>query len=267
MMKEQIPLVRFENVTYVNEQKNIAVFDINFQLMKGDNIVFLGPEGCGNNLILQLITRKIKPNNGIVCFNGKNISQMSEDEIVILRSQIGFIPVEFGLINNYSVVDNIILPLKYHTKLKEHEMIKKAEFFMKKYHIMHKKNARPQELTHSEKLRTAFIRALIMDAQLILMEDPLFSQCPLATSQMIKLAEEDFQKRHLSFILTSFFPDFFREYTDHYILIYKGEIVFDGDKELWEESDNEYVVQYRNKNISGPMESFYSGIHKESVVK
>ena len=148
-MNEQVPLVEFQNVTYINKQRTVAVFDISFKLMTGDNFVFLGPEGCGKGLILQLITRQIVANSGIIFFNGKNVLSMTEDEVVILRSQIGFIPIQFGLINNYSVLNNIILPLKYHTNLEESKMIEKANLFMDKYQIIHKKDARPQELTHS----------------------------------------------------------------------------------------------------------------------
>ena len=251
-------LLEFQNVHIVDKQLNQTLSNISFSLNPGDNLIILGPEGSGKVLLLDLITGKRKPEKGRVTFLGEDIHKKGEDALSIYHSCLGFISYNFGLVNNLNVLENVLLPLRYHSRISDALLKERAMVFLKRYNLEKKALSRPQRLSHSENLRVAFVRAIIAQPMLILMDHALASQCPIALAKFIEIAEEDLEKNHISFLLTTFEHSVFQKYAQKYILLYDGEIVFQGMADDIQNSENKYLQQYLNHPLNGPMTPFDS---------
>ena len=256
----KFPFVEFSDVSIIDEHHGKSLSKLNFTLEKGENLVILGPEGCGKDLILDLLIGKRAPDTGTVRVNNEIIHDKDQDSLETYRSKVGYVSFNYGLINNLTVLENILLPLRYHTRMSEEDLIEKAMTFLLKYRIDHKSNQRPQMLTYNETLRIAFIRALITDPELLLLDNALGGQCPLGLAKFMELAHVDIEAHHGSFILATFEAGYFYNYADRFMLLYKGENVFDGPVEELTAAANPYVRQYLYDRLKGPMDSFHEGL-------
>lgn len=253
-------IVRFDEVSLYYPGAGTRIHRLSFTLEKGQNLVILGPEGAGKNMVLDILIGKAFPDSGEVYVDGKKLTRMEGRDLAEYRKKLGYLSYNFGLINNLSVQENILLPLRYHTNYNEETLQEIAIDFLARYHLIVKRNMRPQFLTYNEALRLIFIRALIRNPDLILMDNALGGQCPLGLAKFMELAEGDIEKHHGSFILASFDPGQFYRYADRFMLLYNGEIVFDGTPEELKTTDNPFVRQYLYHPLEGPMKHFFEPI-------
>ena len=248
-------LLEFRNVS-VKRPGGTQLVNLNLSIGQGENVVVLGPEGSGKDLFSDLVTCKIKPDQGEVFFLGQNIHEKEGDELETYRSCIAYVSYNFGLINNLSIIDNVILPLRYHTSLSETELVKRAESFLQRFQLMHVRDLRPQMVRHSEALRAAFARAMILQPMLVFIDHAFASQCPIALSKFLDSAREEFADKQITFLMTSFEYGYFHRHTQRYLLLYEGQVVFRGSREDLERAENPYIRQFTQTPLEGPMQSF-----------
>lgn|GEM_PF-207305 len=243
-------ILSLTGVSYNDETKMEKVEDISFDLECGKNLVIFGPEKSGKDFILPLITGKIKPDSGNVILANRSVSEARKNELEEIRKSIGYVTGRSGLINNLSVRENILLPLRYHTQMPEEEMLEKADSLIRQYGLKKRENDRPQKLIASEILRVVFARALILKPALILADNAFDGHCPLSLAHFLEIAEKDIVKDNISFIISTYMPTVASGYGNRFLMLYEGKIVFDGNS-LY--TSNAYVEQYLRHPLSGPM--------------
>jgi ABC-type transporter Mla maintaining outer membrane lipid asymmetry ATPase subunit MlaF len=249
-------VLRFENVWYSNEASKDHIDNVSFTLKRGEGLLISGPEGSGKSQLMALIIAKNIPKSGQVFHDGVNLNLQSEDEMEKLRFSIGYVTKTSGLINNLSVMENIILPLRYHTALKDDELFAAADLWLERYELKHKEKARPVALSDSEAIRTALIRALIVDPRIILLDGIIDGVCPLASRRMLELMFQDIQMRGISYVISTYHPAIFEGRDMQFILLYRGEVVFQGSLADIKMADNVFLDQYRALKTEGPMRCF-----------
>ncbi len=171
-------IVSLNNVTkiyYTNEHKTAGVKSVDLDISKGEMLLILGPSGSGKTTLLTLIAGLIKPSNGKVNLFGKNIEEYSNGDLQKLRAEkIGFVFQTFLLIDSLSVIENIMLVQKFLKKDKL-EAFEKSYLLLKQFGIEHLAKKSPHKLSQGEKQRTALVRAIANDAELILADEPTAS--------------------------------------------------------------------------------------------
>lgn len=249
-------VLRFENVWYSTELSGDHVDNVSFALKRGEGILISGPEGSGKSLIMSLILAKNLPNSGQIYHHGTNLSFHKEEDMERLRFSVGYVTKTSGLINNLSVMENIILPLRYHTALKDDELFAAADLWLERYELSHKQKARPVALSDSEAMRTALIRALIVDPKILLLDGVIDGVCPIASRRMLELMFEDINMRGISYVISSYHPVIFEGRNMQFVLLYRGEVVFQGALADINSADNMFLDQYRALKTTGPMRPF-----------
>lgn len=253
-MPEEV--LRFEAVWYASDTSKDHVDNVSFGLNRGEGMVISGPEGSGKSQLMNLIMAKSYPKSGRIFYNGSNIHVQQDLEIERLRFSIGYVSQTAGLINNLSVLENIILPLRYHTELKDEELFAAAEFWIDRYELAHKMNSRPVGLSTSETIRTALIRALIVEPRIVLLDAVLDGICPLAAQKIWDLVFEDITLRGMTYIISTYHPASFAKRDLQFMLLYRGEVVFQGRTADIMKAGNVFLEQYKNLSPVGPMSSF-----------
>ncbi|MGL5821613.1 MAG: ABC transporter ATP-binding protein [Sarcina sp.] len=168
-------ICRLENVekNYVSKKyTNTVLKDINLTINKGDFLGVLGPSGSGKTTLLNIAGCLDNPSEVNVYIDGRNITKMKDKEVSKLRGNfIGFIVQDYALIREYTVYENVVLPLSY-SNVKKQNQREKAEFILKRVGLLEKINSYPEELSGGQCQRVAIARALINDPSLILADEP-----------------------------------------------------------------------------------------------
>ena len=154
-----------------NERKIFENFS--FTISKGDMVAIMGKSGSGKTTLLNIIGGLESIDKGTYLFNGKDVSRFSEKELLkFRRNNISFIFQNFALINEYSVMDNILLPLKYRYRNIDKEKLASARELLDKLDIAYVCDQKIDNLSGGEKQRIAIARSLISNTNVILADEP-----------------------------------------------------------------------------------------------
>lgn len=149
-----------------------ALSDINFSVEEGEYVAIMGESGSGKTTLLNILAALDKPTSGTVLLNGKNIVSINGKEIAAFRrDNLGFIFQDFNLLDNFSLKDNILLPLVLE-QVPPEEMEPRLMPVAKKLGIHDILQKYPYEVSGGQKQRAAAARALITKPQLILGDEP-----------------------------------------------------------------------------------------------
>lgn len=154
-----------------NERKLFE--DFSFKISKGDMVAIMGKSGSGKTTLLNIIGGLESIDKGVYLFNGKDVSKFSEKELLdFRRKNISYIFQNFALINEYSIMDNILLPLRYRYNNVNKKTINNARELLKKLDIAYVENQKIENLSGGEKQRIAIARSLISNTNVILADEP-----------------------------------------------------------------------------------------------
>ncbi|UAA37219.1 ABC transporter ATP-binding protein [Paraneptunicella aestuarii] len=154
------------------EVQTAAVSDLDLQIQRGDFVAIMGPSGCGKSSLLNILGMLDSSTSGSYIFDGEDISNYSEDQLSTIRKKnIGFVFQSFNLIDELTIRENIELPLLYQ-KLPASEITCRVNAVLEKLNISHRANHRPYQLSGGQQQRVAVARALVIDPQVILADEP-----------------------------------------------------------------------------------------------
>lgn len=189
---------------YYNSADNLckAVDGITLHINKGEFVSIIGKSGAGKSTLLHLIGGIDTPTSGNIFIDNQDISLFSDSQKACFRrNKIGFIFQNFALINKYSVLENILIPLSF-TKLKEKEKKERATKLLKDLGIADLANKIVYKLSGGEKQRVAIGRALINNPDIILADEPTGSLDSTNTEYMMKILKEMNNKGKIIILIT-----------------------------------------------------------------
>jgi lipoprotein-releasing system ATP-binding protein len=157
-------------------QKDDVVIDVlkgvDFTADRGEFITIMGPSGAGKSTFLHIVGTLDKPTEGKILFDGQDIMTLSEDEESRFRNEkVGFIFQFYHLLQDFNVIENIMMPLLIR-RVKPAQAHAKAQAFLETVELTHRRNHKPGELSGGEQQRVAIARALINEPQVILADEP-----------------------------------------------------------------------------------------------
>lgn len=149
-----------------------ALKGVSFKVEQGEFISIMGPSGSGKSTCMNMIGCLDTPTSGIVKIDGKETAKMTETELAVLRNKtIGFVFQQYHLIPSMTVIENVMLPLKY-KRTDRRERLALAKAALEKVGLQERENHRPNELSGGQKQRVAIARAIIAEPKIILADEP-----------------------------------------------------------------------------------------------
>ena len=195
-------IVKVENLKKIygkNESKVIALNDISFSVEEGEFIAIIGPSGSGKSTLLHIIAGLENPTEGKVYFYDKNIFEMSEKNLTILRRQkIGIIYQFYNLIPTLSVEENILLPLKFDKKKIDYDKFNQIINFLD---LTNRKNHLPNELSGGQQQKVAIGRALMINPTIILADEPTGNLDSKSSNEVIQLLKKSNKEYNQTIII------------------------------------------------------------------
>lgn len=153
-------------------QKREALHDINIDISKGEIIAITGPSGSGKSTLLHILGCLDMPTTGKYLLDGEDISKLSPPELAWIRNhKIGFIFQDFDLLEHLTALENVRLPMIY-GGISSKESMQKSEYLLEQMGLASRRHLYPAQLSGGQQQRTAIARALSMNPQLILADEP-----------------------------------------------------------------------------------------------
>lgn len=171
-MSSAVRLIEVSHIYDVNPPVR-ALINVNLSISAGEYVALVGPSGCGKSTLLQLVGLLDRPTSGTIEVLGTDSSSMSDRRASHFRAeQIAFVFQAFHLIPNKSLLENVVLPLKYSTTFAPHERAARALHCLERVGLANRASALPLQLSGGEQQRVAFARALAPAPRLLLCDEP-----------------------------------------------------------------------------------------------
>lgn len=156
----------------IGDTKIYALRDVSFQIKQGEFVSIMGPSGSGKSTCMNMIGCLDKPSSGTVKIDGKETALMNENELAVLRNKtVGFVFQQYFLLPSMSVLENVMLPLRY-AGIPHAQRMQTATEALKKVGLENRMNHRPHELSGGQKQRVAIARATVTCPKIILADEP-----------------------------------------------------------------------------------------------
>ncbi|MEQ8314776.1 MAG: ABC transporter ATP-binding protein [Gammaproteobacteria bacterium] len=168
-------MIKLKNLSKVYRtayMETTALHDINIHIAKGEFVAVMGPSGCGKSTLLNVVGMIDNPSSGEYWFDGTEVGQSSENELVDVRKEnIGFIFQNFNLIDDLTVAENVDLPLLYLGVPKKERQARVQEA-LELVGLEARARHKPQELSGGQQQRVAVARSVVSEPKLILADEP-----------------------------------------------------------------------------------------------
>lgn len=179
-----------------------ALKSINFTVEAGEYIAIMGESGSGKTTLLNILALLDRPSSGNVILMGKDLQEIKDSEMARFRREnLGFVFQDFNLLDNFTVKENILLPLVLSDEkisVMEEKLLKTA----KKLNISDLLNKYPYEISGGQKQRTAIARALISDPKILLADEPTGALDSNSTRELLKVFKDLNQDRETILMVT-----------------------------------------------------------------
>jgi polar amino acid transport system ATP-binding protein len=223
-----------------------ALNGIDLKVSQGETVVIMGPSGCGKSTLIRCVNRLTEPDEGTIRFQDQIISELSLTELLKTRQKIGFVFQHFNLIRRLSVLDNVSMPLRLHG-MEPGEAEQRAEIALGKVGLAHKLEDIPEELSGGEQQRVGIARALALEPEIMLWDEPTASLDPILVGEVIEVMEELVREGKTTMIIVTHELYFARRAADRIVFMDKGRIVESGTpEEVLEHPESEIGRKYHN---------------------
>jgi len=241
---------------------------VNLTVYRGETFVLMGGSGCGKSTLLRHMIGSHKPDSGKVFLLGKDISELEEDGMDVVRKRIGMLFQSAALFDSMTVGENVSLPLKEHTKLDEDVIKIVVKMKLELVGLRGFEHLMPSQLSGGMKKRVGLARAIAMDPEIVFYDEPTAGLDPIVAGVIDKLIMDLTKKLSItSIVVTHDMASVFR-IADRIAMLHQGRIVTQGTKEEIDRSDNELVKQFVKGDSDGPVKFFKeSGDYLKDLIK
>ncbi|WP_434456838.1 ABC transporter ATP-binding protein [Stutzerimonas urumqiensis] len=252
MMSTNPYAVELKGVTFRRGERTI--FDaIDLRIPRGRITAIMGPSGSGKTTLLRLIGAQLKPLSGEVWVADRNLPTLSRTELFDLRKQMGVLFQSGALFTDLDVFENVAFPLRVHTDLPD-EMIR--DIVLMKLQAVGLRGAvelMPDELSGGMRRRVALARAIALDPQILMYDEPFAGQDPVAMGVLVRLIRLLNDALGITSIVVSHDLAETASIADYIYIVGDGQVLAQGTPDELMQSDNPRVQQFMKGTADGPI--------------
>lgn len=250
------PIIKVSGLQY--RAGGRPIFDgVDLEVRQGRVTAIMGPSGTGKTTLLRLITGQVSPDRGQVQVFGQNVNDLHKRELYALRRRMGMLFQNGALLTDLSVFENVAFPVREHARLPERVL---RQLVLTKLHAVGLRGAAhlmPTELSGGMARRVALARAIVMDPELLIYDEPFVGLDPISMSVIVRLIRELNDTLGITSIVVSHDVDELASIAHHSYLLSGGKVVAEGSPEELRDSPLEVVRQFMSGQADGPVPFHY----------
>jgi phospholipid/cholesterol/gamma-HCH transport system ATP-binding protein len=230
-----------------------VLVDMSVEIARGESVVIVGGSGTGKSVTLKHIIGLLKPDSGDVFIDGQDIVHMPPVELNRFRRRFGMAFQEGALFDSMSVFENIAFPLRRHTKMSEDEIQARVEECLEEVHLHGVDDKRPSELSGGMRRRVGFARAISLQPEILLFDEPTTGLDPVISDVIAELIREMDVKLNTTTVTITHDMKVAFKIADRVAMLYRGHIIEDGTPEQFQASKSPIVQQFIEGRAEGPL--------------
>ena len=227
--------------------------DITLDIPKGKITLMLGPSGTGKSVFLKHLVGLLKPDRGEIWIDGKNVPALSEKELYEVRRKFGVLFQDGALFGSMNIYDNVAFPLREHTKKKESEVNDVVMEKLKMVGLVGAEKKLPGEISGGMKKRAGLARALVLDPEIVLFDEPDSGLDPVRTAFLNELTMDLNKQLEATFIVVTHDIATAKQVADYIGMLYRRNLVRFGPAREMFTSDIPVVRQFLSGDTEGPI--------------
>lgn len=235
------------------------VYDgLSLTVPKGKVVAVMGPSGIGKTTLLRLIGGQLKPSSGSIKVAGEEVPQLKRDALYQLRKRMSMLFQSGALFTDMSVYDNVAFPLREHTDLPDEIIHSVVLMKLEAVGLRGARHLMPSELSGGMARRAALARAIALDPDLILYDEPFAGQDPISMGVIVKLIKSLNESLGLTSIVVSHDVKEVLSIADYAYVIADKKVVAEGTPDELRHDDTAIIKQFLNGNPDGPVAFHFS---------
>ncbi|WP_394249425.1 phospholipid ABC transporter ATP-binding protein MlaF [Vibrio profundi] len=245
-------LVKVNNLSF--SRGNRTIFDnVSLQVPRGKITAIMGPSGIGKTTLLRLIGGQILPESGEIWFDGENIPSLSRRKLYRARKKMSMLFQSGALFTDLNVFDNVAFPLREHTELSE-ELIRSIVLLkLEAVGLRGAAQLMPSELSGGMARRAALARAIALDPNLIMYDEPFVGQDPITMGVLVELIRNLNQALGLTSVVVSHDVPEVMSIADWVYLLADGKVIASGSPQELRDNPDPRVQQFLQGEADGPV--------------
>lgn len=250
------PMVMIRSLSFKRGQR--LIFDkVDLEVARGKVTAIMGPSGSGKTTLLKLIGAQLEPEEGTVHVNGQDIHQLSRNELFDARKKMGLLFQSGALFTHLSVFDNVAFPLREHTNLNENLLRDVVLMKLEAVGLRGAAAMMPDELSGGMARRVALARAIALDPQLMMYDEPFTGQDPISMGVLVRLIRRLNELLGITTVIVSHDVEETCSIADTIYLIAGGRVIGHGTPEMLKASDDPRIKQFMHGEADGAVPFHY----------
>jgi len=237
------PMIELRDVSMSFRERSI-LRNLNLAVKPGEILVVIGPSGAGKSTLLRLMIGLLKPTSGEIWVNGQEITSMGEDELNLIRRNMGMVFQYSALFDSMTVGENVAFGIRQHTDMPESQILTVIRRTLRMVGLMGRENVMPSELSGGMKKRVSLARAIAINPKIVLYDEPTSGLDPVMSSTINRLIMSTQRILGVTAVVVTHDMDSAFTIADRIAMMYDEQIIEIGTPDELRQSNNPVVKQF-----------------------
>jgi phospholipid/cholesterol/gamma-HCH transport system ATP-binding protein len=217
---------------------------IGFQVNHGETLSVLGRSGTGKSVLLKLLIGLKPPDSGSIQIRGQEIVGLGLNELNEIRKKVGFLFQQAALYDSLTIEENVAFPLSRHERLSDSELRDRVHKLLSLVGMDKDSKKMPSEISGGMQKRVGLARALALEPEILLFDEPTAGLDPITASEIVDLIMELKKERQVTSIVVTHDIHAAKSFSDHLLVIHEGHILTEGTFADLKRSKDKFVVRF-----------------------
>jgi phospholipid/cholesterol/gamma-HCH transport system ATP-binding protein len=233
--------------------RNRVLRGLNLGIPEGKISMILGPSGTGKSVCIKHMVGLLYPDQGDILVHGESVPNMVDDDLFEMRKKFGVLFQDGALFGSMNLYDNVAFPLRQHTDKSEEEIAEIVNRRLREVGLGDSNEKMPNELSGGMRKRAGFARALVLDPEIVLFDEPDSGLDPVRTALLCELIKEVHAENGGAYVVITHDIASARRVAEFIAVLWRGRIVESGPARDLFDSENPFVRQFLSGESQGPL--------------